>query len=127
MFFPSELHSVHPPVHLRPADLDGQPLHLCVRLLQRRHHRQVLQTVCPAEGAGAGGARKKTPVHTHIHTHTCMHTQTHRHTHMHTHPPTHTHTHTHTHEHTHTHTHTNTHTHTDIHTYRERCAFTEAS
>lgn len=53
--FSSELHPVHPPVHLRPADLDGEPVHLRLRLLQRRPHRQVLQAVCTTEGAGAGG------------------------------------------------------------------------
>lgn len=52
-----ELHPVHPAVHLRPADVDGQPVHLRLRLLQRRDHCQVLQTVCPAEGAGAGGGQ----------------------------------------------------------------------
>lgn len=35
--------------------MDGQPLHIRLRLLQRWSHCQVLQTVCPAEGAGAGG------------------------------------------------------------------------
>lgn len=50
-----ELYSVYSPVHLRPADLDGQPVHLRVRLLQRRPDREVVQAVCAAEGAGAGG------------------------------------------------------------------------
>ena len=50
-----ELHSVHPAVYIRPADMDGQPLHIRLRLLQRWSHRQVLQAVRPAEGAGAGG------------------------------------------------------------------------
>lgn len=54
----SELHPVHPAVHLRPADVDGEPVHFCVRLLQRGNHRQVVQTVCPAERAGAGGEAK---------------------------------------------------------------------
>lgn len=54
LLFP-ELHSVHPAVDLRPPDVDGEPLHLCLRLLQRRNHRQVLQTICSAERAGAGG------------------------------------------------------------------------
>lgn len=55
LFFFAELHSVHPAVHLRPADMDGEPVHLCLRLLQRRDHRQVVQAVCPAERTGAGG------------------------------------------------------------------------
>lgn len=54
----SELHPVHPVVHLRPADVDGQPVHFRLWLLQRRDHRQVLQTVRPAEGAGVGGERR---------------------------------------------------------------------
>ena len=50
-----ELHAVHPPVRLRPADVDGQPVDLRLRLLQRRPRRQVLQAVRSAEGAGTGG------------------------------------------------------------------------
>lgn len=53
----SELHPVHPAVHLRPADVDGEPVHFRLRLLQRWNHRQVVQAVRPAEGAGAGGGR----------------------------------------------------------------------
>jgi len=75
----AELHPVHPPLHLRPADVDGQPLHICVRLLQRGHHRQVLQTVCLAEGTGARG---KTHAHTLAHTGIC--TLVHAHTRSHT-------------------------------------------
>lgn len=56
-----ELHTVHPSVRLRPADLDGQPVHLRLRLLQRRPRRQVLPAVCPAEGAGAGGEAPGAP------------------------------------------------------------------
>ena len=54
-----ELHPVHPAVHLRPADVDGEPVHFRLRLLQRGDHRQVVQTVRPAEGAGAGGGSTK--------------------------------------------------------------------
>ena len=76
-----ELHPVHPPLHLRPADVDGQPVHICVRLLQRGHHRQVLQTVRPAERAGTGG---------NAHAHTCANTHVHTRTQAYTHVQTHT-------------------------------------
>lgn len=57
-----ELHPVHPSVCLRPADVDGQPVDIRLRLLQRRPHRQVLQAVRPAEGAGAGGEAPQGPL-----------------------------------------------------------------
>ncbi len=61
----SELHTVHPTIHLRPTDMDGKSLHLRVWLLECRDHCQVIQTVCIAEGAGAGGVWYY--IRTHIH------------------------------------------------------------
>lgn len=66
-----ELHSVHPSVHIRPADLDGQPVHLCLRLLQCWPHREVLQAVCTAEGARAGGEVLKGQRSECMYAHTC--------------------------------------------------------
>lgn len=50
-----ELHAVHSPLHLWPADLDGQPFHFRLWLLQRWPYCQVIQAICTTEGAGAGG------------------------------------------------------------------------
>ena len=44
----SELHTVHPVVRVRPADVDGKSLHLCLWLLQCSHHPGILQKLLHA-------------------------------------------------------------------------------